>query len=549
MIKTINGSCLLELLEASVRNLNKNRKKLNDLNVFPVPDGDTGTNMVMTLRGGISAAKEANGLSDVASKFATAAVFGARGNSGVIISQFFKGISVALEGCDEADVKKLCEALDCGVEFAYASVAKPVEGTMLTVLREAASALRSALPIEYIDEAIEKLIFEAKLSLNRTPELLPILKKAGVVDSGACGVVCIFEGMRMQLSGEVIEDHDNDDTVALQNIDLDRFDKNTQFKYGYCVEGVIQLKVDECDFVHEAFKREICSLGDSLVSSIEGDKIKLHVHTKSLGDLFNYCQRYGEFLHVKIDNMTVQQIMNEPYESSAKKNEKFLVLDGDGNSKYAIVAVASTPEMQLKFSEMGADVVILSDIAPSSKDFLDAFELIHSKEIIVFPNSSNSILSSMQAGSFYKKAKVSVLNSRSLAECFACLCVMDFDVSADEAVAIANDTMSSLYQVSVYHASKDVTFGTRRIARNEFFALANKDIVAVGDTLANATVTSIKDVLDKRDCGVITLFFGRFISAQYIEILAADLSRICKGAEIATVATYDTACDLTIVFE
>ena len=167
MIKTINGSCFLELLEAGVKNLDVNRKKLNDLNVFPVPDGDTGTNMVMTLRGGASAAKGLDQLSDVSSKFAQNAVFGARGNSGVIISQFFKGVAVGLDECDSADTKKLCEAWERGVEFAYASVAKPVEGTMLTVLREATAAVRSALPIEYVDDAVSIFVTEAKLSLQR----------------------------------------------------------------------------------------------------------------------------------------------------------------------------------------------------------------------------------------------------------------------------------------------------------------------------------------------------------------------------------------------
>ena len=535
-------------MESGVKNLEKNRKKLNDLNVFPVPDGDTGTNMVMTLRGGISAARELDSLSAVSAKFAGNALFGARGNSGVIISQFFKGMASALENCDQADVKKLCDALKRGVEFAYSAVAKPVEGTMLTVLRESVYALSARDDVQYIDEAISILVAEAKASLKKTPELLPILKKAGVVDSGAYGVVCIFDGMRMKLVGEDIDIDDEEELAPPQNIDLDRFNKNTPFKHGYCVEGIIQLTIDECDFIHEAFKHEISCIGSSLVSSIEGDKIKLHVHVRSLGDLFNYCRRFGEFLTVKIENMSVQQIMNEPLKQE-KKTEKFLHSDSDGNAEFATVAVATTPEMQRLFADMGADVVILSDIAPSSKDFMDAFELTGAKDILVFPNSSNSILASMQAGSFYKMGRVTVLNSRSLAECYACLCVMDFESSISDAVAIANSTISSLYQISVYRAEKDVIFGNRHISRNEFFALADKDIVSIGDTLANATVTAIKDAIKSRDCSVITLFYGKDISDEYIEILSSDLSRMCGGVEFATVATHDKTCDLTITFE
>lgn len=549
MINKINGSCFFELMESGVKNLEKNRKKLNDLNVFPVPDGDTGTNMVMTLRGGINAARGLESLSDVSAKFAGNAVFGARGNSGVIISQFFKGVATELDGCNEADVEKLCNALKRGVELAYISVAKPVEGTMLTVLRESIYALSARNDVKYIDDAINVLVDQAEASLSRTPELLPILKKAGVVDSGAYGVVCIFEGMKMQLAGVDIDADEHEEITPAQNIDLDRFNKNTQFKHGYCVEGIIQLTIDECDFVHEVFKREICSFGDSLVSSLEGDKVKLHVHVKSLGDLFNYCRRFGEFLTIKIDNMSVQQIMNEPVVKAEQKSQKFLHSKNEVESEFAVVAVATTPEMQRRFADMGADVVILSDIAPSSKDFLDAFELADSKNILVFPNSSNSILASMQAGSYYKHSRVTVLNSRSLAECYACLCVMDFETSIEDAVATANSTISDLYQMSVYHAVKDVTFGNRNISRNEFFALADKEIVAVGDTLANATVTAIKDALKTRDCSVITLFFGKYISEEYIQIFSEDLSHMCGGAEIATVATYETACDLIITFE
>ena len=548
MIKTINGSCFLELMEAGVKNLEKNRKMLNDLNVFPVPDGDTGTNMVMTLRGGISASQGASTLSDAARKFAQSAVFGARGNSGVIISQFFKGMAAELDGCDEADAKKLCASLKKGVELAYTAVAKPVEGTMLTVLREASYAI-DKLDLQSIDEAIEAFVTHAKVSLKNTPELLPILKKAGVVDSGACGVVCIFEGMQMQLSGESIDSDESEIGSVAQSIDLDRFNKNTAFKHGYCVEGVIQLTIDECDFVHEVFKREICSFGNSLVSSLEGDKIKLHVHVHSLETLFGYCRRFGEFLTVKIDNMTVQEIMNEPAPAPELKVQKFLRSDIQSDAQFAIVAVATTPEMQLKFCEMGADVCIMSDIAPSSKDFMDAFDLTGASEILVFPNSPNSILASMQAGSFYKKGRVTVLNSRSLAECYSCLSVMDFDANASEAVALSNSTISGIYQISVYHAVKDVTFGSRKISRNEFFALEGKEIVCVGDTLANAAVTAIKTAMKQRDPGVITLFFGKYISPEYVDILAHDLEKMCDGAEIATVPTFDSACDLTITFE
>lgn len=548
MIKTMNGFRFVELMNAGIKNLEKNRKRLNDLNVFPVPDGDTGTNMVMTLRCGIGAVGQAtDSLSETADKFSAAAVFGARGNSGVIISQFFKGISSSLAYKKEVDAKGLCDAVKNGYVSAYGAVAKPVEGTMLTVMRDAAEGLEAAMPLESIDEAINVYVNEAKQSLARTPELLPILKKAGVVDSGAAGLVCLFEGIQKCLAGESIEFEDVHSDV--ESIDLSKFNKNTPFEYGYCVEGVLQLTIDECDFVHDAFKNEICLIGDSLVSSLEGDKVKVHVHVKSLGDLFNYCSRFGEFLTVKIENMSVQQILNEPEDEDVKQPEKFLRSDIESQASFAVVAVATTPEMQAKFADMGADVVILSDIAPSSQDFLDAYDMTGARDILVFPNSSNSILASMQAASFYKKARVNVLNSRSLSECYACLSVMDFDGDVEDAITLSNSTITGIYQLSIYHAVKDVTFGSRNIARNEFFAISGKDIISVGDTLANATVSAVSKTLEKTDAGVITLFFGKYISSDYIELLSSDLSKMCNGAEIASVSTYETACDLTITFE
>ena len=241
MTNKIDGSIFLEMVQSGIKNLSLNRDRLNDLNVFPVPDGDTGTNMLMTLKSGLDASKNhKKSLGDLSVNFASAVVFGARGNSGVILSQFFKGISEELKGKDEADTILLSKALSSGCVYAYASVAKPIEGTMLTVIKDASNKLASSIPLSSIDEAIDIFLEEAKASLDRTPELLPVLKKAGVVDSGGSGIVCFFEGVKKYLNGEEIDMAE--ETSKNEVLDLSIFDKNTAFDYGYCVEDLFSLR-------------------------------------------------------------------------------------------------------------------------------------------------------------------------------------------------------------------------------------------------------------------------------------------------------------------
>ena len=239
MILKLDNLIFIDIIESGIKNLDLHRKIVNDLNVFPVPDGDTGTNMVMTLKYGYEAIKNKNAsLCDIMNSFATGTVFGARGNSGVIISQFFKGIAEGVKDKEEIDCKTFALALGSGVNFAYASVAKPVEGTVLTVLKDATKAVIENLPLDNFDNLFETFLNAAKLSLEKTPNLLPILKKASVVDSGGAGMVYFFEGIVKYLNGEEIESLS--DVAKEEYIDLSLFNKDTKFEYGYCIEGLLQ---------------------------------------------------------------------------------------------------------------------------------------------------------------------------------------------------------------------------------------------------------------------------------------------------------------------
>ena len=545
MIQKIDGPAFGELVEYGIKNLELHKKELNDLNVFPVPDGDTGTNMLMTLKYGFESAKNYEGnLSECAEKIGSGASFGARGNSGVILSQFLKGIADGLHGLNEADASALSLALTSGYKSAYAAVARPVEGTMLTVMREAADALTEALPIDSIDSAIEFYLDEARKSLARTPDLLPILKKAGVVDSGASGIVCFFEGMLKYLLGEDIQIEESRENAEI--FDFSLVNKDTVFDYGYCVEGLLQLMCDPDEFDHNGLKVKLSSVGNSIVTTVVGDKLKIHVHTKTLSSVMEYCQSVGEFLTIKIENMTLQNMQKR---QNKLPEEKFLVREDDSNGDFGVVAVATSQGTQQFFSDMGADVVILSDIAPSSQDFIDAFSLVKNKNIIVFPNSSNSILTAMSAAAMYEGASVNVINCKSVSECYASLAIMDFDDDVASAISSAKDTISAAYEFSIYVAGKDVKFGSKQIVKDDYFSLSNNSILEIDKTFEGVVLATVKRVLETGKYSVITLFYGDSLDEEFIDYLIEKIDEFGFDAEVATVKIGNDISKLTVLCE
>jgi DAK2 domain fusion protein YloV len=545
MLFKIDNLIFIELLENGINNLDKHRTIVNDLNVFPVPDGDTGTNMLMTLKYGYDAIANKNDtLYKIVTSFATGTVFGARGNSGVIVSQFFKGVAEVLKDFDEVDCETFAIALSKGCESAYASVAKPVEGTILTVLKDAKNAVLKSMPLNNFDDLFDIYIKEAKASLERTPEFLPILKKAGVVDSGAAGIIYFFEGVQKFLQGEEIKSEEKSSESNV--IDFSIFNKETNFEYGYCIEGLLQLKIESEKFDLQVFNKGLSKIGKSIVTILENDKLKLHVHSNIIGDITNYCQKYGEFLTIKIENMTVQNIQLSENEIEDKK----ILFDAEAQkSEFAVVAVANNAFMQQRLFEIGADVVIKSEVAPSAQEFIDAFAHANSKRILVFPNSSNSILTSMKAGSLYKKANVTVLNCRSIVECYASLLMIDFDDTIENAVMSVNDTISNIYQLSIFQATKDIKFDKKTVKENEFFALSNNKILNKGNTLEAITLDTIKDVLHSNDYSVVTLYYGKNVSNEYIDFIMELINSADLGVEVACVSTKEVLYSLTITFE
>lgn len=541
MIERINGHSYRAMIDYGARNLNKHCKIINELNVFPVPDGDTGTNMVLTIVKGLSAIEDSiSDLSDVSKKFADSVIYGARGNSGVIVSQFLKGISESFIGVEAADVHLFVKALEKGVKCAHEAVATPVEGTMLTVVKDATQALKECnLSDKTIDEVVSMFIVHAKTSLENTPELLPALKEAGVVDSGGAGIVYFFEGMKKYLDGEEIETFESEAEVS--SVDYSVFNENSSFEYGYCTELLIQLLNSKESFDFPKFRKELSAMGESVVATLERDKVKIHIHTMTPEEVFAFCHRFGEFLSMKVENMTVQH-------TETVKN--IMCSPTASTGKFSIVAVAYDRSVQKLFLDMGADVVIYAEDSATTKDYIDAFENVTTEEILVFPNSSDSMLTALQAKKIYKKAVVSVLTSRGIAECYASLPTIDFEeTDTGKVVDSVAATINNLSVVSVAKRKNPVDYGGNTIRRNEFYAFSGKEIISIGKTLVDTVVETIDKTVNKYGKDIITIFHHKRITDEQMEEIISSIEQFGICAEVYTVQCEHTSCELTISFE
>ena len=541
MRRNIDGVCFKNMVDYAVRNLNKHVKQVNRLNVFPVPDGDTGTNMVTTIQKGLKAVGEAVvDLPSVARKFARSVVFEARGNSGVIVSQFLKGVSEGFYDVDVADSAHLIEALEKGVAYAYASVATPVEGTMLTVIRDATAAVKAEHnPGQSVNEVIDAFILHAKQSLENTPELLAVLKESGVVDSGGAGIVFLFEGMKKYLDGETVDSFESQDVA--QSVDYDAFNRDSTFEYGYCTEVLLQLLNNRATFNCEAFKNDLKQLGDSLVVSAENDKVRIHVHSHYPEKVFALCHQYGEFLSCKIENMTVQ------HTGLAKK---IMCSDNKNNGVFGVVAIAGDSAIQKLFLDMGADIVICSDENVSTKDYLEAFDLCETEHIFVFPNSSDAILSAMQAKKLYHKSKITVINSRGLAECYAVLPTIDYEQTDVEQVEEnITEIINNLYVVCIAQRDRHIHYRDRDISSDEYYSFSGKELVTISKSLEETAVQTIFKVLQRQEKEIITIFYKSHLGQPLMDAIVERTIEQGVTAEFFFVVADNLPCEMTISFE
>ena len=457
--ETLTGKLFSAMVSQGAVKLDGNRQAVNDLNVFPVPDGDTGDNMYMTLDAGVREAAADASLSEVAASLSHGMLLGARGNSGVILSRIFAGISEGLSGLDQADVKQFAAAMKSGVESAYHAVSNPVEGTILTVLREGVEGV-PAEGVPDLEQWFAALMEAMRASLAHTPELLPVLKDAGVVDSGGAGLLCIVDGMHDALCGRISESRSAADPAGKPAVRLDDFGPDSVLEFGYCTEFLLRLqtaKVGPVDaFDASVIKDYLDGAGDSVVCFRDGSIVKAHVHTHTPGEILSHVQRWGEFLTVKIENMTLQhsEVTIQDHFSQAPQQADYV----RHRLRYGIVAVASGAGVVQMFKDAGVEEVIAGGqtMNPSAQDFLEAFDRIDAETILVFPNNSNIILAARQAAELYRKARVVVLPSTSIGEGYVAAASLDRDChDTDELVASVQETMDSVQTCLVSRAIRD----------------------------------------------------------------------------------------------
>lgn len=503
-VNTIDGELYSQLITAGAANLSIHEEEVNNLNVFPIPDGDTGSNMLLTMNGGKNAIIQEANISKAAQVIASGMLLGARGNSGVILSQFFDGISSGFADLATADVAQFGIACREGVKHAYEAVMTPVEGTILTVVKDA-TEYACSIKADSILDFIENFIAEAKLSLERTPNLLPVLKKAGVVDSGGAGLIYIMEGMKQFLKGETISTANKEDLTKSQHggnfgsqakgIDLNKFTSDSILEFGYCTELLLRLQNAKCDvenFSVETIKEYLGSIGDSIVAFKTGSIIKIHVHTKTPGKVFDFCQQYGEFLTVKVENMSLQH--NNLDEDEFAKPKKDNTKDA---KKYGVVAVASGSGIQQMFREHGADVVINGgqSMNPSAEDFIKAFKEANAETIFVFPNNGNVILAAKQAAKLFQEAQIEVIETKTIGQGYAGLTMLD--TTSNDTQQILDDINMGIEGVDTYmisHCVRDAEMDGKQLHAGDYIGFLDKKILVASSDRKKTAFQTVEGI-------------------------------------------------------
>lgn len=529
----LDGVRFADMIQGGYANLRTQASRINDLNVFPIPDGDTGDNMLLTMLGGVDAGKAYEGnLSETSRKIADGMLLSARGNSGVILSQFFDGIAAGFEGIDQADSEQVGHALRCGVKHAYRAVLKPTEGTVLTVAREAteyACAQETQTPYELMQEFLS----EARRTLDKTPDMLPVLKKAGVVDSGGAGLICIMEGMTKILNGELIPDGEfpetKDNTGATQEIDISLFDENSVLEFGYCTELLLRLqtaKTDINNFDITVITDYLQQIGDSVAAFKTGTIVKIHVHTMTPDKALSYCQQYGEFLKIKIENMSLQHNNSVLSENDNNDDSQDEIRE---HTEFGVVAVCSGEGVSELFTERGADIIVSGgqSMNPSAEDFIEAFKKVNADTIFVLPNNSNIILAARQAASMFTDSDVRVIESRTIGDGFAALSMYDtYSGDADIIESELKDAMVGVVTAEISQAVRD----TGEVHTGEYIGFIGKDILVSEQSRLDAACRTVDKIgIDNADLCLI--IYGNGVSQEEADKVQEYVSSSYPGKE------------------
>jgi len=519
-VEKINGLVLAEMIDLGSKNLAKNAEKINALNVFPVPDGDTGTNMNLSMSSGAkeTAANVVENIGELGKSFSKGLLMGARGNSGVILSQLFRGMSQHIADKKEVNAKEFAEAIQNGVSIAYKAIIKPVEGTILTVAREAAEAgLKAAENTTSVVEVMEAIYAEAQASLKRTPELLPILKEVGVVDSGGQGLVCVYQGFVAALKGEKIEGLEAVETnvVDMQfedNHDMD-FMNPEDIVYGFCTEFTVRLDKEKKEFNEDKFREDMSKFGDSLLVISDSEYVKIHVHTETPGDVFNYGQQYGELIKIKSDNM------REQHREVLRKQEAKQATTPKELKEQAMISISMGAGLSKVLSSMGVDYIVEGGqtMNPSTEDIMKAIKEVNAKNIFIFPNNKNIQLAAKQAAELAEE-NVFVVESKTAPQGLAAVMVFNPQASAEENFANMQEVLSTVSTLEVTHAVRDTNIEGVEIKKDEFMGIKDGKIVVSNLSLNTVLEELLEKSLDE-DSEIVTLYLGEESTEEYTDFL------------------------------
>ena len=530
-MKFIDGKVFKNMVISASNNLFNHYPEVDALNVFPVPDGDTGMNMNLTMTSGMKEVQNRGDerLCDIAKIFSRGLLMGARGNSGVITSQIFRGFSDGLAGKTKINAVELADAFDNGRQVAYKAVLKPVEGTILTVIREASAKLKESVNEKMsIEEAFDILLGEANASLSRTPNLLPVLKEVGVVDSGGAGLIKILEGMQSAVGGYVINRHEAEAVSAQGSAQVAASEENEDF--GYCTEFILRLGPSEYKkaFNKNRFTSVLNAHGNSLVVVQDEDIVKVHVHTLKPGDIFNYAQQFGEFIKMKCENMTEQHneiLINEknnngPHMAASELSKAPLAapkVEKDEEKEYAIVATSSGEGIDELFKEVGVDYIVSGGqtMNPSTNDFLKVIEKANAKNIYILPNNGNIIMAANTAKDVLKeKVNVVVIPSKTIMQGVVAAMNFNPDLSLSDNEKVMNEALSTVKSGQVTFAIKDTEINGVSVKKDEFMAILNsKDILSSHKDKFEALKVLLKKMVDE-DSSVITVLLGEDIASD-----------------------------------
>lgn len=554
--KIIDGNLFEKIVIAGANNLKAHIDAVNDLNVFPIPDGDTGDNMFMTINGGLAGLKavKENSIGQKAKALADGMLLNARGNSGVILSQLFSGLANGVSGKDIVDVHGFGEALKVGVKQAYASVVKPVEGTMLTVAREAAEyGVSHSGEMVTLGAFFDGFVKEMKVSLDNTPNLLAVLKEAGVIDSGGAGLLYITEGMKSAVEGKEIAVTE-DVAENAKTLDFSAFTEDSEMQFGYCTEFLLQLqnsKVNAKEFDIAPIVEFLNTIGDSIVAFKTGTIVKVHVHTMTPSKVLEFCQKFGEFLTIKIENMTVQhnesaeKTEQEKVEPIKPKKKKAV------RTKFGLVTVATGKGLIDTFTEFGADVVIDGGQGknPSIERFIEAFDDANADHIFVLPNNSNIIMAAKQAAGIYQGSQIYVVETKNFGQAYSILSMLDY--SADNPLAIVENMRSDMANVvtgMVTSSIRTANIDGVEIEKGQYIGFTDKVMqVATDDKVS--TFNALAEKLSASDKEFMIAVYGADVTEEQKQVVRESVTEKYSNLEFYEIDGGQEVYDFIMILE